>query len=205
MYLANYTRPDISFDVNLLARYNSSPTRRHWNKVKHLLRYLRFTIDMGLFYTKVSRFGLTGYTDAGYLSDSHNGRSQTSYLLTCGGTTISWRSMKQTIVATSSNHAELLAYMRQVENVFVEILNSTHTKYLWFVFWKIKYMKIILHTPFNSIYEDNSTTIYEDNTPWTVQFKDGYIKRDRTKHISPKFFSTHDLQKSGDINIQQTC
>lgn len=31
MYLANCTRPDIAFSVNLLARYISSPTRRHWN------------------------------------------------------------------------------------------------------------------------------------------------------------------------------
>ena len=38
MYLANYTRTDISFSVNLLSRYSSSPTRRHWNGVKHVLR-----------------------------------------------------------------------------------------------------------------------------------------------------------------------
>ena len=37
MYLANATRPDITFSVNLLARYSSSPTRRHWNGVKHIL------------------------------------------------------------------------------------------------------------------------------------------------------------------------
>src|SRR4051812_2880081 len=30
MYLANCTRPDISFAVNLLARYNVSLTKRHW-------------------------------------------------------------------------------------------------------------------------------------------------------------------------------
>ena len=36
-----------------------------------------------------------------------------------------------------------------------------------------------------------------------AQLKEGYIKGDRTKHISPKFFFTHDLQKNGDINIQQ--
>jgi len=40
MYLANCTRPDITFSVNLLARYNFAPTRRHWNGVKHVLRYL---------------------------------------------------------------------------------------------------------------------------------------------------------------------
>ena len=37
MYLANNTRPDIYFAVSLLARFSSSPTRRHWNGVKHVL------------------------------------------------------------------------------------------------------------------------------------------------------------------------
>lgn len=94
MYLANYTCPDILLVVNLLAKYISSPTQRYWNKVKHILRYLSGTIDVGLFYTKVSKFELTSYADAGYLSDPHNGRSQKGYLFTCGGTTISWRSVK---------------------------------------------------------------------------------------------------------------
>ena len=48
MYLVNYTRLDITFSVNLLARYNSAPTKRHWNGIKHMLRYLRGTSDMGL-------------------------------------------------------------------------------------------------------------------------------------------------------------
>ena len=52
MYLENYTQPDIAFSVNLLARYNSAPTKRHWNGIKHVLRYLRGTCDMGLFYSK---------------------------------------------------------------------------------------------------------------------------------------------------------
>ncbi|XP_070005245.1 cytochrome P450 89A2-like [Nicotiana sylvestris] len=38
MYLVNATRPDIAFSVNLLARYSSSPTWRHWNGIKHILR-----------------------------------------------------------------------------------------------------------------------------------------------------------------------
>jgi len=45
------------------------------------------------------------YVDAGYLSDPHNGWSQTKYFFTCNDTMISWRSVKQTIIATSSNHA----------------------------------------------------------------------------------------------------
>ena len=47
------------------------------------------------------------------------------------------------------------------------------------------------------------TTIYEDNAAFIEQIKKGYIKGDRTKHISPKFFFTHELQKSHDIEVKQ--
>ena len=155
---------EISISINLLVRYSSSPTRRHWNGVKHILRYLR-----------------------GYLSDPHNGRSQTGYLFTCGGTAISWRSVKQTIAATSSNHAELLA------------LHEASRECVWLR----SLIQHIQNTCGLSSGKLNTMTIYEDNTACIAQLKDGYIKGDRTKHISPKFFFTHDLQKNGDINIQQ--
>jgi len=63
MYLANYTRPDIAFAVNLLARYSSSPTWRHWNEVKQILCYLKGTTNMGLFYPNDSKLDLMGYAD----------------------------------------------------------------------------------------------------------------------------------------------
>ena len=63
---------------------------------------------MGLFYSNESKSELIGYADAGYLSDPHKARSQTGYLFTCGDTAISWRSMKQTLVATFSNHVEII-------------------------------------------------------------------------------------------------
>ncbi|XP_035840227.1 secreted RxLR effector protein 161-like [Helianthus annuus] len=109
MFIASHTRPDISFSVNLLARYSSCPTKRHWYGVKQIFRYLQGTKDMGLYFTNQSTTSLVGFADAGYLSDPHTGRSQTGYLFTSGGTAISWRSVKQTITATSSNHAEILA------------------------------------------------------------------------------------------------
>ncbi|XP_070035628.1 secreted RxLR effector protein 161-like [Nicotiana tomentosiformis] len=77
MYLANATRSDIAFSVNLLARYNYSPTRRHWNGTKHILRYLKGTLDMGLFYANKNSADLVGYADACYLSDPHKAISQT--------------------------------------------------------------------------------------------------------------------------------
>ena len=76
MYLANCTRPDISFAVNLLARFSSAPTKRHWNGLKHIFRYLRGSVDLGLFYSNNSKQELIGYADAGHLSDPHKVKSQ---------------------------------------------------------------------------------------------------------------------------------
>ncbi|GKA36740.1 hypothetical protein Tco_0723305, partial [Tanacetum coccineum] len=47
------------------------------------------------------------------------------------------------------------------------------------------------------------TAVNEDNAICIAQLKEGYIKGDRTKHILPKFFFTHDLHKSGDIIVQK--
>ena len=94
----------------MLARYSFAPTRRHWNGIKHILRYLCGTTDMSLFYSRESKQQkLLGYADVGYLSDPHKGRSQIRDVFNCNGTAISWRSIKQTMVATSSNHSEILA------------------------------------------------------------------------------------------------
>ncbi|KAL6138174.1 hypothetical protein ACLB2K_063459 [Fragaria x ananassa] len=73
LYLAQCTRPYIAFAVNVFARYSSAPTTRHWISVKDILRYLRGTIDMGLFYEKTYVHGPTivGYANAGYLSDPY--------------------------------------------------------------------------------------------------------------------------------------
>ena len=42
---------------------------------------------------------------------------------------------------------------------------------------------------------DNATVLHEDNVACIAQIKIGFIKGDRTKHISPKLFYTHELQK----------
>ena len=45
--------------------------------------------------------------------------------------------------------------------------------------------------------------LYDNNEACIAQIKGGYIKGDRTKRISPKFFYTHEFQKNGDTDIQQ--
>ena len=108
MYLANCTHPNIAFSINLLARYSSAPTR-YWNDIKHILRYLHETTDMSLFYSRESKRQLLGYANAEYLSYPYKGKSQTWYVFNYNGTAVSWRSIKQTMVVTSSNHSEVLA------------------------------------------------------------------------------------------------
>jgi hypothetical protein len=80
MYLANNSRPYIEFAVTLLARHSATPTKRHWVGVKSMFRYLNGTRDLGLFYNRSQDSILIEYTDAGYLSDPHNGRSQTGFV-----------------------------------------------------------------------------------------------------------------------------
>ena len=91
LYLAQCTKPNISFAVNLLVRYSNAHTLKHWTGVKDIFRYLKGTMDLGLFYPYKSSNDaspyasrvdsrLVGYADAGYLSDLHKARSQTCYV-----------------------------------------------------------------------------------------------------------------------------
>jgi hypothetical protein len=64
---------------------------------------------------------LIGYTDAGYLSDPHNARSQTGFVFLQGGTTISLKSSRQTLVVSHPairNKARCISYMRQEDNTY---------------------------------------------------------------------------------------
>ena len=49
MYLIN-TRPDICFAMNTLSQFLTDPRNVHLIVAKHILRYLRGTIDYGLKY-----------------------------------------------------------------------------------------------------------------------------------------------------------
>lgn len=52
MYLMRATRPDLSYSVNTCSRHQSKPTKQLWTKLKRILRYLKSTIHLELFYPK---------------------------------------------------------------------------------------------------------------------------------------------------------
>ncbi|GKA19816.1 retrovirus-related pol polyprotein from transposon TNT 1-94, partial [Tanacetum coccineum] len=62
MYLTS-NRPYLVFDVCMYARYQAKPTKKHLHAVKQIFRYLRGTINLGLWYSKDSCIALTAFAD----------------------------------------------------------------------------------------------------------------------------------------------
>nr|GEW97222.1 hypothetical protein [Tanacetum cinerariifolium] len=63
MYVTS-SRPDIMFATCMCARYQANPNEHHVSAVKRIFRYLKGTINLGLWYLKDSGFDLTVYSDA---------------------------------------------------------------------------------------------------------------------------------------------
>ncbi|XP_052620553.1 uncharacterized protein LOC122194735 [Lactuca sativa] len=124
--------------------------------------------------------------DAGYLSDPHKARSQTGYVFMNGGTAISRCSQKQTLVATSSNHAEII------------VLNEASRECIW-----LRSMRQLILSSCGLDKDKCPILIYEDNLACVTQMKEGYIKSDMTKHIPPKFFEyIQELKKDQKVKIE---
>ena len=94
MYLTN-TRPYICFDVNTaLSRYLVKPRWVHLIDAKHVIKYLKGTIDLGLYYGRDHDYKLYGYMDSDW-EESVAYRKSTSGGFSClGSTMISWFSKK---------------------------------------------------------------------------------------------------------------
>ncbi|GJT69621.1 retrovirus-related pol polyprotein from transposon TNT 1-94 [Tanacetum coccineum] len=63
MYLTA-SRPDLTFFVCMCARYQAKPTKKHLHAIKKIFKYLRGTVNRGLWYQKDSSIALTTYVDA---------------------------------------------------------------------------------------------------------------------------------------------
>ena len=100
-YLATTTHPDISYTVGVLTCFNSNPGLEHWKAVKHLLRYLKGSLDYKLVYspTDSSQLFVT-YTDADHGGNPDNGRSTGGYTIIMEGAAVSWSMLRGTSVTT---------------------------------------------------------------------------------------------------------
>nr|GEZ30237.1 retrovirus-related Pol polyprotein from transposon TNT 1-94 [Tanacetum cinerariifolium] len=111
LYAVRCTRPNVTFAQNITSRFQQNPGDTHWNTVKNILKYLRNTKDMFLVYggDLKRELRVSCYTDAGYLTDADDLKSQTGYVFVLNGGAVDWKSAKQSIFATSSAEAEYIA------------------------------------------------------------------------------------------------
>ncbi|GJV60854.1 retrovirus-related pol polyprotein from transposon TNT 1-94 [Tanacetum coccineum] len=112
MYLTS-SRPDLVFAVCMCAWYQAKLIEKHLHAVKRIFRYLKGSIDMGLWYSKDSCITLTAYADPG-CQDTRQSTSGSAQFL--GDKLVSWSSKK-------SNHIDVRYHFlkEQVDNGVVEL------------------------------------------------------------------------------------
>lgn len=108
LYLSVATRPDVAHAASLLSQFNDCFGRSHWVAAKRVLRYLKGTADLGIWY-KYGEDDVQGFADADWAGSIHDRRSFTGYAFMMNGGCISWDSKKQRTVALSSTEAEYMA------------------------------------------------------------------------------------------------
>ncbi|KAK6151664.1 hypothetical protein DH2020_014299 [Rehmannia glutinosa] len=103
------SRPDILHVVCLCARFQSNPKESHMSAVKRIFRYLKGTIQYGLFYPKNENFSLKGYSDSDDAGNIHDRKSTSRSCQFLGDCLVSWFSKKQNCVSLSTAEAEYIS------------------------------------------------------------------------------------------------
>jgi hypothetical protein len=122
MYLTN-TRPDICFFVNTLSQFLVEPRHVHLVVAKHVMRYLKGTLDCGLSYDGDHDFKLSGYTDSDWAGSVSDGKSTSGCCFSLGSAMISWQSRKQSSISLSTTEAEyIVACSASCESIWLQKL-----------------------------------------------------------------------------------
>jgi hypothetical protein len=178
-FIMRVSRPDIAYAVSALSKFLSNPGIEHYRQLHHLLRYLRGTTHHSLTFG-LSNEGLVGYSDSDFASDKDDSRSIGGYVFYLFGSPISWRSQKQSIVATSSTEAEYIS----LSNAAREQIHLSQLLY-------DLGLDSSLFTP---------TTLYGDNNGSRALTKNPQF-HDRAKHIRVRYHFIRDLVSDGTIVI----
>ena len=180
MYAQVCTRSDIAFIVNVLDRYLSNLGHDHWVAAKKVMRYLQRTKDFMFVYWRVDNLEVVGYSDFyfGGCSDDH--KSTLGYIFTLVGGAMSWKSVKQSLIASSTMYAEFVACY------------GASSQAIWL-------RNIILELQVvDSI--SRPTVIYCENNAVVFYSKNNKISTG-SKHMKIKYLTVKDLMKKGDIVI----
>jgi histone deacetylase 1/2 len=161
------TRPEISYSVNKVCQFLSSPLEEHWKAVKRILRYLQGTLHHGLLIKPASTsepMSLVGFCDADWASDPDDRRSTSGACIYFGQNLVSWWAKKQTLVARSSAEAEYIS------------LAQVSAEILWMQSL-LKELRIPIKTP--QIFCDNLSAVSLSHNP---------VLHSRTKHMELDIF-----------------
>ncbi|GJT18324.1 retrovirus-related pol polyprotein from transposon TNT 1-94 [Tanacetum coccineum] len=109
MYLTA-SRPDIVHATCYCARYQARQTEKHLREVKRIFRYLKNTINMGLWYPKDTNFELTAFLDSDHAGCLDTRKSTSGGIQFLGGDKlVNWSSKKQDCTLMSSAEAEYVS------------------------------------------------------------------------------------------------
>jgi hypothetical protein len=186
LWFAVCTRPDIMFMVNALAQFQSAPTTRAYTAVKHIFRYLRGTLHLGIL-IKGDDSPLTAYTDSSHGDKLLGRKSATGALYMFAGSPVHWICRKQRHVTISSTEAELVS------------LSAGCMDLRW-----LQHMMKPLVFPDQVVTKNSTTglktTVYVDNRSCKCIAENSSISN-RTKHIDIRHFYVRELYAQKLISI----
>jgi hypothetical protein len=178
MYLTN-TRPDICFVVNTLIQFLVEPRRVHLVATKHVMRYLKGTLDCGLSYDGDHDFRLSGYTDSDWAGSVSDRKSTLGCCLNLGSAMISWQSRKQSSIALNTAEAEYI------------VACSASCEAIW--------LRKLLTGLFDL--EMEATMILCDNQS-CIKMTENHVFHDKSKHIEIRYHYIRDMVQRGAIKLQ---
>ena len=128
LYLASWTRVDISFAVSELSRFVSNPGEKHITAAKWVFRYFKATMKSCLQYSHprmaqppMSYVAPTnvpwGYVDVDWAGCPDTRKSTSGYCFMINGAAVSWRSKRQPVVALSVSEAEFASESSMLQEV----------------------------------------------------------------------------------------
>jgi len=206
-YLAQNTRPDLSFAVHQCARYSTNPTALHEFAVKRIGRYLLLTRDKGLIMSPRQDFRLDMFVDADFAGLWHRdyaelkecALSRTGFIITYCGCPIHWASKLQNEIALSTTESEYIALSMATRELLPlrRLVHELHNH----SFLATPLDTTFSHTRTNSL---KASRIFEDNASCIIlAYSDG--TKPRTRHLSLKWHHFKDQIKQGHIIISKVA
>ena len=103
------SRLDISYNVGVCARYQVNPKESHVIALKKIIKYVKTTVDFGVWYSKDINDVLAGYFDADWAGNANDRKSTSRGCFYVGNNLVSWISKKQNSILLSTAEAKYIA------------------------------------------------------------------------------------------------